>query len=184
MTGLIEESFHRLLLYAKPGELLSDQLSSLPEPLEDIGFIGDDCHEADNDYLPGDRFLNLLTFLGCSPDIALTPQDGENYCFIRLHKVSPEPRLYQGSNTKPPHCRFCRQAKKDWQACEQPDYCEQCGLHERAENLLWRRQGALSRWVIEVMNVYPHEAVPSAQLLTLLGTVSGVEWGYAYLHGN
>jgi len=157
--GLDSDHFHRLLLYAKSGELLADELRLLPEPLADIGFIASSCHESDNDYLPGDRFMNLLTFLGCSPDIALTPQDGENYCFIRLHKTTPEPRLYQGSNTKPPHCRRCRQAKKDWQACEQQDYCAQCHLAERVENL-----------------------VPSSQLLDLLSAISGVEWGYAYLH--
>jgi hypothetical protein len=46
---------------------------------------------------------------------------------------------------------------------------------------MWRRQGALSRWVIEILNIYPREAVPSAILLTALENASGVEWRYAYL---
>ncbi|MCW8962711.1 MAG: hypothetical protein OQL16_02865 [Gammaproteobacteria bacterium] len=184
MMDLDAEWFNRLLLYAKSGELPSNGPGLLLKPLSDIGLIGEACHDGVGDHLPGDGFMNLLTFLGCSPDIALTPEDGENYCFIRLHEVSPEPRLYRGRNTKPPHCRKCKQLREDWQACEQPDYCGQCSLIERMENLVWRKQGAMSCWVIQVMNVYPHEAVPSPQLMETLRAVSNVEWGYAYLHRN
>lgn len=176
------DHFNRLLLYAKPGGLSSDCVSVLLKPLTDIGFIGNGCHESNNDYLPGDRFMDHVTFLGCSPSIALSPEDGDSYCFIRIHEAAKVPVLYAGKNTPAPYCPQCQQTKDDWQACEQDDFCEQCNLIERSENWRWRKQGMLSHWVIEIMNIYPHEAVPSPILLDRIESVSGVPWGYAYLH--
>jgi hypothetical protein len=110
------DHFNRLLLYAKPGGLSSDCVSVLLKPLTDIGFIGNGCHESNNDYLPGDRFMDHVTFLGCSPSIALSPEDGDNYCFIRIHEAAKVPVLYAGKNTPAPYCPQCQQTKDDWQA--------------------------------------------------------------------
>jgi len=184
MVSLIAEQNHRLLLYAKPASLLAWSVDGLVEMLIDISFIGDRCHERNSDYLTGDRFMELVTFLGCSPSIALSPEDGDNYCFIRVREAVKSPALYAGKNTPAPYCRYCQQEKSDWQSCEQEDYCEQCNLMERLDNWRWRKHGALSRWVIEIMNIYPHEAVPSPILLDRIGDVSGVPWGYAYLHAG
>ena len=182
MANLIAEQNHRLLLYAKSADFLIRSVDHLTGLLIDIDFIGDPCHGSGDDYLTGDRFTDHVTFLGCSPSIALSPQDGDNYCFIRIHEAGNVPVLYAGKNASAPYCPQCQQTKNDWQVCEQEDFCEQCNLIERAESWRWRKQGALSHWVIEIMNIYPHEAVPSPWLLDQIKAVSGVPWSYAYLH--
>ena len=172
---------NRLLLYAGPGAPAVSRAQELAAPLTELGFIGGVCIGGSLDFCTGPSFTNLVTFLGCSPDIALSPEDGDQYCFIRLHDLTDDYRFYHGSNTAAPHCPDCRMSRDDWQDCAQQQYCDQCELADRAAKLRWRRRGALSRLVIEVMNIYPHEAVPASQLLTFLGDVTGVEWGYAYL---
>ena len=172
---------NRLLLYAGPGKSKLCRAQELEAHLKELGFIAEACETGSNDYCTGKSFINLITFLGCSPDIALSPGDGDPYCFVRLHDMTDEYRLYHGLNTRPPRCTVCQKTRDDWQHCLQDDFCGQCSLDDRAGTLRWRRQAALSRLVMEVMNIYPHEAVPSSQLLTFLGDVSDVEWGYAYL---
>jgi hypothetical protein len=184
MPELDSAQVNRLLLYSKSAQPATHSASSLLDPLRDIGLIANACTERAGDYLPGEAFVNLVSFLGCSPDIALTPDDGEHYCFIRLHDSTLSPHLYQGINTRAPRCSHCQQAMADWLECEKQDYCDRCSLADRISGWQWRRQGALSCWVIELMNIYPHEAVPSSQLLTFLETASGVEWGYAYLQAD
>jgi hypothetical protein len=149
--------------------------------MTEIDLIGGPIGALESDYYPGERFIDHISFLGCSPNIALTPEDGEHYCFIRFHPPLVEPHLYSGSNTPNPRCRQCHRIKKNWLQCPEPDFCNQCSVQDRQDNLMWRRQGAFSRWVIEIMNIYPHEAVPSSFLLVALNDVTDVEWGYAYL---
>ena len=182
MANLIAENNHRLLLYARPVNPSVQSIDCLDDLLTEVCFIGNRCHDLDGDYLTGDRFMDHVTFLGCSPSIALSPEDGDNYCFIRIHEAGKIPVLYAGKNALAPYCPQCQQTKDDWQACEQEDFCEQCNLIERSESWRWRKQGALSPWVIEIMNIYPHEAVPSPMLLDQIKAVSGAPWSYAYLH--
>jgi hypothetical protein len=111
----------------------------------------------------------------------LTPEESDQYCYVHISKPDTLPRLYSGINTVPPRCSECGEIKNNWQQCGRGDFCETCSLEDRQTLLSWRRRGALSRWVIEVMHIYPHEAVPSSLLLMSLENVTGVEWGYAYL---
>lgn len=179
---MTNEQPHALLLYPRPGKLAVKEVSALIEPLSRIGFISEVlAGDQQADYLAGDRFTDLVTFLGCSPDICLSPEEGANYCFIRLHPATTDYRLYSGRNTKEPHCKQCRQPQPDWRRVCDGDYCDQCGLTERIESFVWKKSAALARTAIEVMNVYPHEAVPSQYLLDSLSEVSRVEWVYAYV---
>jgi hypothetical protein len=172
---------NRLLLYAKSGEIISRPVDDIIELLHGQGLIGGPCHQSSAEYFVGDHFMDLITFLGCSPNTALSPADGDNYCFVRVHELLDGPRLFFSEKTMPPFCRQCKQARPDWQDCELEDYCGQCDLTDRMKNWVWRKQGVLSRWVIEIMNIYPHEAVPSPQLFTSLRAATGSEWSYAYL---
>jgi len=172
---------YRLLLYAKPGQLSIDKSNTLIEPLSKLGFLGDAIPAAKADYYVGAAFTDLITFLGCSPEIVLSPQDGENYCFIHLHEFTARPVIYQGKNTRPPFCKQCKQDQVVWQNAEKKNYCDQCTLDDRATNWVWKKTGVLSRLAISVFNIYPHEAVPSAQLLNSLSDISGVAWGHAYI---
>lgn len=178
---------NRLLLYAKESGFAGEVTTAIREALTASGFIssmlGEDIQTEFQDFYTGDRFIDYLTFLGCSPAIALSPEDGESFCFIRLTQPAAQDVLYYGNNTRAPHCRRCKQAKENWQEIERnkDDFCHQCGADEWHKNLVWRRTGALSRLTVEVMHIYPHEAVPSPLLLDILKQASEVEWAYAYL---
>lgn len=175
------EASPRLLLYAGTGTPVSDDPGVLVKAMEELGLVGSRVEQSPSDYLPGDRFLDHITFLGCSPNIALSPEEGKQYCYIRFSEMRPAPLLYAGSNTRSPRCRQCEMVMHNWRDCSGSDFCDHCSIEARQNNLMWRRQGALSRWVIEILNIYPREAVPSVLLLTALENASGVEWRYAYL---
>ena len=176
-----QEQQSRLLLFAGLGKLTTIETEALIRPMIDMGLIGSGINGSAKDYLPGDRFIDHISFLGCSPHVALTPEEGEHYCYVRFPSVTTNLVLHFGTNTQPPRCRQCNQLIQDWKNCTQADFCGQCTLEERHGNLTWRRRGVLSRWVIEIMNIHPHEAVPSPMLLTSLAGITGVEWYYAYL---
>ena len=171
----------RLMLFCGSGQLKSTNTDLLVDILAEIGMIGNRVENSDHDFIPGDRFIDHVSFLGCSPNIALTPEESEQYCYVHINTPDSRPRLYSGINTVPPRCSECGQIKNNWQQCEQPGFCEHCSIEDLQTRLMWRRKGALSRWVIEIMHIYPHEAVPSSLLLRSLENVTGVEWRYAYL---
>ena len=175
------QAMPRLLLYAGTGTPISDDPGVLVKAMSELGLVGINLDQSLSDYLPGDRFLEHITFLGCSPNIALSPEEGTQYCYIRFAQMRPSPVLYASTNTVPPRCRQCEQVMHDWRNASDPGFCNRCSVEARQDNLMWRRQGALSRWVIEILNIYPREAVPSVLLLRTLENVSGVEWRYAYL---
>ena len=178
------EHLHRLALYAGPGAIQTNGQQQLVNALKASGLIGSCIDATSGDYYPGEHFTELVTFLGCSPSIALSPEEGEQHCFIRIQRPQAAPQLYAGANTGAPKCSQCHQVREDWIHCDDTDFCAQCTLLERQQYLAWRRRGLLSRWVVMLTNIYPHEAVPTSQLLTLLGDVSGLEWGYAYLQAE
>ena len=93
MAILNAEQNHRLVLHAKSVDLSVQPTEALPALLGRIGFIGSQCHEneTDSDYLTGDRFLDLVSFLGCSPNIALSPEDGDTLGAVGKAVFSWEP---------------------------------------------------------------------------------------------
>ncbi|TNG00502.1 MAG: hypothetical protein EP297_03625 [Gammaproteobacteria bacterium] len=161
----------------------------LLDPLTSSGFIGECFHEEAEfqDHVVGSAFLELVTFLGCSPNISLAPQDdtGQGFCFIRLHKFNVLPRLFSGSNSVAPHCKRCHQKRNEWfeilETRNEAGLCTQCTRMDLVDLLTWRKRAALTQLAIEVMNIYPHEAVPSPILIGQLEKYSGVRWGHAYL---
>lgn len=179
---------NRLLLYVKQGELPQDSDYRVIDVLEKLQFTGErfsseEAHSSNVNFYVGERFIDHITFLGCSPAIALSPEDGEQFCFVCVNELSDKPRLYYGSNTPAPHCRQCKETREDWKLMldDGDTFCTRCNMQERQQSLVWRKMAAISRLAIEIMHVYPHEAVPSPHLLEELAKVTNVEWAYAYL---
>jgi hypothetical protein len=136
----------------------------------------------------GDRFLQLVTFMGCSPHIELEPRwpGDEDFCHIRVHQFA-EPVLMVGSNTRPPRCPDCRKAAgKDPAAftglhADASVTCANCGTTHRFTALDWRRSAGLASVFVEVRSVFPGEAVPVDTLLNGLAAETGGPWSYFYL---
>lgn len=160
----------------------------LVEVLAQAGLIGAAHAGRQNDFLVGDRFLQLITFMGCSPHIELDPPDGsdDDFCHVLIH-VYAAPRLLVGTNTRPPRCPACRKRidievtslRRDRSV--KPVACNHCGAHHPVAALQWRRDAGFSRLFVEIRSVFPGEAVPVESLFQALAATTGCQWDYFYL---
>lgn len=178
----------RLIFHPNIPDVIADP-DALQAALSEIGFIGEPRDEdRQHSFYVGEHFLELLTFLGCSPVIALGPEEGERYCYIETATFQ-QPRFIAGSQPFQPRCRHCRQAIPDWQ--QQLDGLEdmahaklQCGHCQRLMPLSevnWKHSAGIARQMISVYNIYLHEAVPGEKILaTLAQTTPACEWRYFY----
>ena len=147
------------------------------------------AHVGRNDaFLVGDRFLQLITFMGCSPHIELEPpaKGSNDFCHVLIHACDA-PRLWTGTNTRPPRCPACRKVI-DIQVtallrhrAALPVVCNHCGANHPVDALRWRRDAGFGRVFVEVRSVFPAEAVPVESLLRALAATTGCRWDYFYV---
>jgi hypothetical protein len=171
----------------------ADALATPPAPeavldlLRDVGLAGAALDPARHTFRAGERFLELISFMGCSPHIELDPPapGSEAFCHIALVGPSREPVLFHGTNTAPPRCPECGARITDWrQRLGGPTdtlTCVRCGMRLTPAELNWRRSGGLARVAVEVRNVFPNEAVPVPELMQRLERETGREWTYFYV---
>ena len=69
--------------------------SSIVETLGKLDLI--DREIEINRYATGDNFVSLLTFMGCSPNIELEPQQDKPFCYIEINLGKKE-KFYSGIN--------------------------------------------------------------------------------------
>jgi hypothetical protein len=145
-------------------------------------------------YRPGENFMMLVTFLGCSPMIATGEMDnsGEQFCHIAIEGPTDEPHFITGDNIKIPRCPKCGHRFDDWQMLledwsREPHGqtpCPECGESQSAPQLRWRKCAGFGRFFIKVWGVFESEAVPSPNFMALLKRCSGVEWQHFYIRKN
>ena len=164
---------------------------SLEHLLQSIQLIGEPFRD-EKTYLVGDRFLELIAFMGCSPDINFEPGDNDQeFCFIRLITDAVSIEFHSGDHTHAPRCPQCRAAVDDWRkrvgawlddSKGNPWICESC-KHEAAPwRYNWRKSAGFGRCFIEINNIYPREAMPQQALLDTLNSHYGADWHYFYQH--
>ncbi len=182
-------SIGHLVLRAVPGGQVPT-LHAVIQTLGEIGLIGAPYRTEENRFLAGDRFLQLITFLGCSPYLQLEPPPGggDNFCHVHLSEPSEQPGFLYGSNTRPPRCPNCGQPFTEWKIIverwwsrdETSPVCTGCGHAQNPMDWNWRRKAGFSRLFIGIPEVFPGEAVPVPDLLT---TLQGdeAEWDYFYV---
>lgn len=181
--------------------LAPDPLEPMPPPapvlacLREMGFAGRSLDDEKPDaFLVGEHFLQLITFMGCSPHIELEPPaDGSPFCHLRIIGPLPDLQLMRGENTRPPSCVQCRGRLSLWREevenwCAHPEradvLCPRCGHRQRPVDLGWRRNAGFGRLFVAVEDIFPGEAVPVPVLLQGLKRASGVNWSYFYIRGN
>lgn len=159
--------------------------------LADLGLVGANYGEIPGAYLTGPRFLQLITFLGCSPQLQLVPpaNGSQDFCHIRLRGPFEKPRLLSAANTRPPRCPACGKGLSQWRQMEpfwargQSDsqiVCHSCGQSASPADLNWRRKAGFGHCFIEIREVFPEEAVPLPALMESLRG-EGASWCYFYL---
>ena len=180
----------KLLLQAPLGYNPTDQ-GGVISHLTNLGLVGAHYGDTPVAYLAGPKFLQLITFLGCSPQLQLEPPaDGsQNFCHIRLHGPFEKPRLLSAANTRPPRCPACGKGLAQWHQMEpiwrngnseSKIICQSCGQSASPADLDWRRKAVFGHYFIEICGVFPEEAVPLPALMESLRG-EGAPWRYFYL---
>lgn len=171
---------HFLLLYPKNPAWAPASLAPLLDALKAISLLGAERGAAL--YSAGADYLGLVTYLGCSPQIALG--DNEAATAIRVAGIFETPQFVQGANLKPPRCPRCRKPlKKPVVSLAASDelQCSHCGHAACACAFDWRHSACCARVRIEISNVFESEAVPGETLAACLEQASGEVWDYCYV---
>ena len=183
------------ILYLCPKDYHSvpPQLPEFIEALQQAEFIADTIEvNGDRHYQPGDEFLTLITFLGCSPVISLGEpgKTGDEFCHIAIEGPLDTPRFVAGDNLKIPRCPGCGHRFEQWQPLieqwqEQPEQarfdCPECGRSLSATELRWRKCAGFGRFFIKVWGIFESEAVPNPNLLAILEKSTGTAWQHFYV---
>jgi hypothetical protein len=140
---------------------------------------------SESPYLCGSEFAKLVIFMGCSPHLTFEPpaDGGNNYCHVNLHNYQL-PRLFTGGQTAPPRCPACRHRIADWKTSinpQQPEWqCPKCDDESDIFHLDWKQSAGAGRFLVEICNIFPGEAVPVDSLMNDLAALTGEAWRYFY----
>ncbi len=160
----------KLCLYPDDPQYKFDK-EKLQAVLQNLKFIGDAL--SSKRYSTGNEFLSLLTFMGCSPNIELEPQNDKPYCYIEIEAYE-QPQFISGKNTKYPPCPQCKEKLNS-------QVCSNCNTTLDLTKPNWRKSAFIaSSWVC-IGNIYELEAIPSDQLLNTLESETSVRWKPAYI---
>ncbi|MEA3303091.1 MAG: hypothetical protein U9Q75_07455, partial [Pseudomonadota bacterium] len=138
-------------------------------------------------YFAGEMFLQLITFMGCSPHIRFEPEDEQDkgYCYVTLADYETL-QVRVSEHARPPRCYACKKpVGKGWQtAVLQAEMitCPHCHQQQQPDQLSWRNDSGMGHFFIEIHNIFPGEAQPVANLLQLLQSIDASQWRYFYLH--
>lgn len=192
-------SAYKLLLHPKDPDCHVTE-ASLADSLQDLGLIGAPVRLTGKTFYPtGEHFLQLVTFMGCSPAIELDPPDNPalleaasasgSFCHVFLNSAG-KAWFRADESTPAPPCTHCRTPLTDWPAlrtawlkhpADAHWTCSACGASGEASGLLFRKTGGVARSWVEIRGVYPSEAIPGSALMDCLRKLAGCDWKTIYL---
>ena len=191
---------HKLILLPADPACPAVNTDRLATELQAIGLIGASRNLGDDSFYPtGEHFLQLITFLGCSPMIELEPPsdparlatDSANGTFCHVFLSSSETlRFRSDPRTPAPRCPACRAPLADWQSrlqawqnhpANSDWHCQQCGYKGDITGLRFRKTAGFGRSFVEIRGIYPSEAVPGEALLSTLGDLTRGDWSTLYI---
>ncbi|MDH5178360.1 MAG: hypothetical protein OEZ39_06935 [Gammaproteobacteria bacterium] len=158
----------------------------LVDALQSLGLLGQGLSlPTGAGYLPGERFFQFVSFMGCAPGLKLEPasSDDEKFCHLRVHYY-PEPVFLYLRGERQARCPVCR--KPGICASEYAaqggvvDTCPVCQANIAPGRLDWRKEAGQAGCLLEIREVYPHEGVPTDHLLQQLQSVTSQTWIYFY----
>jgi len=193
-------SVHKLVLLPENPHTHLDNTGELAACLQAIGFIGEPNRCSHGIFYPtGADFLQLVSFLGCSPMIELEPPTDAalldaacadaSFCHIRLVH-SDILQFRADAQTRPPRCPQCSQPQPDWR--DPIDHwnndprqiawsCASCDFCGELTALKFRRTAGFGKLFVEIRGIYPSEAVPVDTLLAALASLTRDAWQYIYI---
>lgn len=173
-----------LVIYPTEPDWIPDTPEALIDFLQQTGLAGEPLNKDANSFLVGDKFLDHISFMGCSPNIKLENEnDDGKFTFVRITTTNNITAL-TGKHSFAPHCPHCKKPEKNWRELLQDNQieCSNCKTNSDAWLYNWRKSAGFGRCFIKVTDIYPKEAVPQFSLLDSLEKSFGVQWGYFFHH--
>lgn len=180
------------------GNLITDQ-SCIVDLLSRLQLIGNPLLQNNIQYYQvGNEYLNLISFLGCSPtfefsipsDIKQSGLDSTNnkYYYIKIIIESNKTRFMHSDFSVKARCPNCRKHlpnwKKlivDWTASNTSQFqCVFCQIMSNVEKIEWGKSAGFVSTSIELYGIQAELAVPSDKLLDSLGDSSKTKWKYFF----
>ncbi len=173
-----------LVLHATEPSWTPDNPEALIQALQEVGLAGESLNKTENSFLVGEKFLDHISFMGCSPNIKLENEnDDGKFTFIRITTTASITAL-TGKHSFAPHCPQCKKPEKNWQELLQDNQleCSNCQQTSDAWQYNWRKSAGFARCFIEITDIYPKEAIPQPSLLDSLEKSFQVPWAYFFYH--
>lgn len=186
------------LLILAPSDLdapLPEQ-AQLIEALTQFKFLGEAIDvNGETHYRPGEDYLRHVTYLGCSPVIAMGElgATGDEFCHIEFIYSPDNAQFLSGDNMRPPRCPGCNYVIEEWPSLvedwssDKTNYqwrCPMCGREYQLQQLNWRQRAGLGHLMIKIYGVFESEAVPSDWLMAELNKLTQGKWDYFYIRNN
>ncbi|MEN8205392.1 MAG: hypothetical protein ABFS24_05185 [Pseudomonadota bacterium] len=191
---------HKLILLPTDPACPPVNTDRLAVKLQAIGLIGLPREVNNGRFYPtGEHFLQLVTFLGCSPMIELgPPSDPEilaadsaagKFCHVFLSSFETL-RFRSDPRSPAPRCPACHTPLTDWPSLLQAwqsnlangDWrCAHCEHTGHISGLVFRKSAGFGRTFVEIRGIYPSEAVPGDALLNSLKSLTHGDWSTLYI---
>lgn len=181
----------KLLLYPTEIPSVPDLGSRLCATLTELGLFGAPFElDGRRHFEAGERFLELVSLVGCSPSLELAPPaDPETrataarlgrFCHLHLGPLFPMPVWRAGSRARPrcPHCGASAPAARVLNAGGR---CEGCAGESAPETWRWRHQGARARLFLEIWGLHESEAAPTPTLTQALESATDSTWSHCFV---
>ena len=167
-----------LVLYPIQPDWAPEEPEALIKALQETGLAGESLNKDENSFLVGEKFLDHISFMGCSPNIKLEDEKG-----IRI-TTTPTITALTGKHSFAPHCPHCKKPEKNWRALlkDHQLVCSQCQETSDAWLFNWRKSAGFARCFIEITDIYPKEAIPQPSLLDSLEKSFNAPWAYFFYH--
>ena len=189
---MTSQQIHKLVLHPRHANFTLTSWDGLIARLQEVEFLDKPLNkEHQNRFLVGERFLQYITFMGCSPAVELSPPtDGSlDFCHIHISEIYPEPRFRSASQNVFARCPQCRKRITNWgqavslwskDSSAVNFNCDKCAEQTSLYQLGWRHTAGFARMFIDIYSIYPQEGIPTDQFLSLLETQTEAKWDYFF----
>jgi len=189
---MTSQQIHKLVLHPRGANFALTSWDGLITRMREIEILDKPFNKKhQNWFLMGERFLQYLTFMGCSPSVELTPPtDGSlNFCHIHFSQIYPESRFRCASQNVFARCPQCRKRLNNWtqavsiwstDSSAVNFNCDKCTEQVSLYQLGWRHTAGFARMFIDIYSIYPQEVIPTDQFFFLLESQTGTQWDYFY----
>ena len=188
---MASDSHRQLVLRPADISWQPDNRQAWLDQLRQLGFLGEQVDTRHHDrFCIGEHFLQLLSFMGCSPAVEFSPANGldidwHQFIYIYVPEALADTRWLADQQTARPACPACNKRTRDWlgKVTNAGDIlqCPACDGSAPVCEWNWYDGGGCATQFICVVNVYPREAIPSDHFLNRLASISEVAWRYFYI---